>query len=83
MKRTPSCETFRKADRNTLPSLPTIPEERLFETQVLLLEQTIEEILSEYHAPILPKPIRYSFLEVFLQQVDCYTTRILNERFTD
>jgi len=83
MKRTASCETFRKAARNTLPALPSIPERQISETEILSLEQTIEEILHEYLAPSTPLPYKNSFLEAFLRKVDNHTTQLLNNRYID
>ena len=81
MKRTISCETFRKAARNTLPALPSIPEQRVSETEILSLEQAIQEILHEYLTPFTPLPYKNSFLEAFLRRVDNHTTQLLNNRY--
>ena len=83
MKRTASSETFRKAARNTLPALPSIPEQQISETEILSLEQTIEEILHEYLAPSTPLSYKNSFLEAFLRKVDNHTTQLLNNRYID
>ncbi len=82
MKRASSCETFRKADRNTYPALPSIPEQQFSETSLLLAEQLIDDILRDFLTPIPKRPIKNDeFLKSFLQQVDNHTTELLNDRF--
>ncbi len=82
MKRASSCETFRKADRNTYAALPSIPEQQFSETNLLLAEQLIDDILHDFLTPIPRRPIKNDqFLESFLQKIDNRTTELLNDRF--
>ncbi len=82
MKRTSSCETFWKADHNTYPALPSIPERQFSETNLLLAEQLIDNILRDFLTPIPKRPIKNDeFLESFLQRIDNRTTEFLNDRF--
>ncbi len=82
MKRILSCETFRKADRNTYVALPSIPEQQVSETNLLSAEQLIDNILHDFLTPIPRQPIKNNaFLESFLQRIDNRTTEFLNDCF--
>jgi hypothetical protein len=47
MRHTPSCETFRRAGKTTQPAFPTLPEQRVSDLDILLLLETIDDILAE------------------------------------
>jgi hypothetical protein len=76
-----SCETFRRAGKATQPALPTLLEQRVSDSDILSLLETIDDILTELDNP--PRVTRYknSFLETFMQRVDDRTTQYLNDRY--
>jgi hypothetical protein len=81
MRHTPSCETFRRAGKTTQLAFPTIPEQRVSDSDVLALLETINDILTELDSP--PHVIRHknNFLETFMRRVDDRTTQYLNDRY--
>jgi hypothetical protein len=81
MRRIASCETFRRTRKSTQPALPTLPEKRVSETEVLLILKTIDNILAEFDQPTCSNSNKSTFLETFMQLVDDQTTQYLNERF--
>jgi hypothetical protein len=81
MKCIASCKTFGRTGRSTQPVLPTLPEERVSDTEVLLLLETIDDILAEFDQPTRFNSNKSTFLETFMQRVDDQTTQYLNERF--
>jgi hypothetical protein len=81
MKRIASCETFRRMGRSTQPVLSTLPEKQVSDTKVLLLLETIDDILAEFDRPTRFNSNKSTFLETFMQRVDNQTTQYLNEHF--
>jgi hypothetical protein len=63
------------------PVLPTLPEKRVSDTEVLLLPETIDDILAEFDWPTHFNSNKNTFLETFMQRVDDWTTQYLNKRF--
>jgi hypothetical protein len=66
MRRTVSCETFRRAGKMTQPTLPTLPEQRVSEPEILSLLETIDDILTEFDRPTRVPKYKNHFLETFL-----------------
>jgi hypothetical protein len=81
MKHIVSCENFRRTGKSTQPALPTLPEKGVSDTEVMLLLETINDILEEFDWPTCSSSYKNSFLETFMQKVDDQTTQFLNERF--
>jgi hypothetical protein len=81
MRHTPSCETFRRARKTTQPAFPTIPEQRVSDSDILTLLETIDDILTKLDKP--PRVTRHknNFLETFMRRVDDRTTQYLNDRY--
>jgi hypothetical protein len=80
MKCIASCETFQRTGRLTQPVLPTLPKKQILDTEVLLLLETIDEILAEFDRPTCSTPNKNT-LESFMQKVDDQTTQYLNNHF--
>jgi hypothetical protein len=51
MKHIASCETFQRARKTTQPAFPTLPEQRVSNSDILLLLETIDDILAEFNSP--------------------------------
>jgi hypothetical protein len=81
MKHVASCENFWRTGKFTQPALPTLPEKGVSDTEVILLLETINDILEEFDWPTCFSPNKNTFLETFMQKVDNLTTHLLNERF--
>jgi hypothetical protein len=81
MKQTVSCETFRRAGKTTQPALPTLPEQRVSEQEILSLLETIDDILTKFDRPTHVPKYKNHFLETFMQRVDDRTTQYLNDRY--
>jgi hypothetical protein len=79
MRHIASCETFRRAGKTTQPAFPTLLEQRVLDSDISLLFETIDDILAELDSP--PRVTRYNnyFLETFMQKVDDRTTQFLND----
>jgi hypothetical protein len=45
MKHVASCENFRRTGKFTQPALPTLPEKGISDAEVILLLETIDDIL--------------------------------------
>jgi hypothetical protein len=58
-----------------------LPEKGVLDTKVILLLETIDDILEEFDRPTHSSSNKNSFLETFMQKVDDQTTQFLNERF--
>jgi hypothetical protein len=78
MKRIASCETFQRAGRTTQPAFPTLPEQRVSDLEILLLLETIDDILAEFDSLACVTRNKNSFLETFMQKFDDRTTQFLN-----
>jgi hypothetical protein len=67
--------------KTTHPAFPTIPEQRVSDSDVLTLLETIDDILTEPDSP--PRVTRYknNFLETFMRRVNDHTTQYLNDRY--
>jgi hypothetical protein len=50
MKHVASCEKFQRTGKSTQPALPTLPERGVMDTEVILLLETIDNILTDQHA---------------------------------
>jgi hypothetical protein len=70
MKHVASCETFRRTGKSTQPALPILLEKGVSDTEVLLLLETIDDILAEYDRPTRFYSNKNTFLETFIQKVD-------------
>jgi hypothetical protein len=81
MKHVASCENFQRTGKFTQPALPTLPEKGVSDTNVILLLETINDILKEFNRPTCFSLDKNTFLETFMQKVDDLTTQLLNERF--
>jgi hypothetical protein len=81
MKHVTSCENFQRTGKFTQLALPTLPEKEVSDTKVILLLETINDILEEFNWPTRSPSNKNSFLETFMQKVDDRTTQFLNERF--
>jgi hypothetical protein len=81
MKHVASCENFRRTGKSTQLALPTLLEKGVSDTKVILLLETINNILEEFDQPTRSFSNKNSFLETFMQKVDDRTTQFLNERF--
>jgi hypothetical protein len=81
MKRVTSCEIFQKTGKSTQPALPTLLERGVLDTEVLLLLETIDDILAEFDQPTRFYSNKNTFLEAFMQKVNNRTTQFLNEQF--
>jgi hypothetical protein len=81
MKHVTSCENFRRTGKFTQPALPTLPEKRVSDTEVILLLETIDDILEVFDQPTRFSLNKNTFLETFMQKVDNLTTQLLNKRF--
>jgi hypothetical protein len=81
MKHIASCETFQRTGKSTQLALPTVPEKRVSHNEVLLLLETIDDILAEFDQPTRFDSNKKTFLETFMQLVDDRTTQYLNKRF--
>jgi hypothetical protein len=81
MRHTPSCETFRRAGKTTQPAFPTIPEQRVSDSDILALLETIDDILTELDNPPCVTRHKNNFLETFMRRVDDRTTQYLNDRY--
>jgi hypothetical protein len=75
MRRAVSGETFRRAGKTTQPALPTLPEQRVSELEILSLLETIDDILTEFDRPTCVSKYKNHFLETFMQGVDDCTTQ--------
>jgi hypothetical protein len=58
-----------------------LPEKGVSDTEVMLLLETIDDILEEFDQPTRFSPNKNTFLETFMQKVDNLTTQFLNKRF--
>jgi hypothetical protein len=58
-----------------------LPEKGVSDTKVMLLLETINDILEEFDRPTRFSLNKNTFLETFMQKVDDLTTQLLNERF--
>jgi hypothetical protein len=65
----------------TQPALPTLPEQRVSELEILSLLETIDDILTEFDRPTRVSKYKNHFLETFMQRVDDRTTQHLNDRY--
>jgi hypothetical protein len=81
MRRTVSCETFRRVGKTTQLALPTLPEQRVSEQEILSLLETIDDILTEFDRPTRVPKYKNHFLETFMQRIDDRTTQYLNDRY--
>jgi hypothetical protein len=81
MKHIVSCETFQRAGKTTQLAFPTLPEQRVSDSDVLLLLETIDDILVEFDSPPRVTWYKNNFLETFMQRIDDRTTQFLNKRF--
>jgi hypothetical protein len=81
MKHVASCENFPRTGKFTQPALPTLPKKGVSDTKVILLLETIDDILEEFNQPTHSSSNKNSFLETFMQKVDDQTTQFLNKRF--
>jgi hypothetical protein len=81
MRHAVSCETFRRAGKATQLALPTLPEQRVSELEILSLLETIDDILTEFDRPTRVPKYKNHFLETFMQRVDDCTTQHLNDRY--
>jgi hypothetical protein len=70
MKHVASCENFRRTGKSTQPALPTLLEKGVSDTGVILLLETINDILEEFDWPRCSSSNKNSFLETFMQKVD-------------
>jgi hypothetical protein len=70
MKHIASCENFRRTGKFTQPALPTLPEKGVLDTEVILLLETINDILEEFDRPTRSPTNKNSFLEIFMQKVN-------------
>jgi hypothetical protein len=70
MKHITSCENFRRTGKSTQPALPTLLEKEVSDTKVILLFETIDDILEEFDQPTCFSSNKNSFLETFMQKVD-------------
>jgi hypothetical protein len=81
MRHAVSCVTFQRAGKMTQPALPTLPEQRVSELEILSLLETIDDILTEFDHPTRVPKYKNHFLETFMQRVDNRTTQYLNDRY--
>jgi hypothetical protein len=81
MRHIASCETFRRAGKTTQLAFPTLPEQRVSDSDILLLLETIDDILAEFDNPPCVTQYKNKFLETFMQKVDDCTTQFLNNRY--
>jgi hypothetical protein len=81
MKHVTSCENFQRTGKSTQPALPTFPEKGVLDTEVILLLETINDILEEFDQPTRSFSNKNNFFKTFMQRVDNLTTQLLNERF--
>jgi hypothetical protein len=81
MRCTVSCETFRRTGKTTQPTLPTLPEQRVSEPEILSLLETVDDILTEFDRLTRVPKYKNHFLEAFMQRVDDRTTQYLNDRY--
>jgi hypothetical protein len=81
MKHVASCENFQRTGKFTQPALPTLLEKGVSDTKVILLLETIDNILEEFDWPTHSSSNKNSFSETFMQKVDDQTTQFLNKRF--
>jgi hypothetical protein len=51
MKHITSCETFQQAGKTTQPAFPTLLEQQVSDSDILLLLETIDDILAEFDSP--------------------------------
>jgi hypothetical protein len=58
MKHVASCENFQKTGKFTQPALSTLPEKGVSDTEVILLLETINDILEEFDWPTRSLPIK-------------------------
>jgi hypothetical protein len=65
-----SCKTFQRTGKSTQPALPTLPEKGISDTEVLLLLETIDNILAEFDQPTRVPSNKNTFLESFMQRVE-------------
>jgi hypothetical protein len=78
MRHVASCETFQRAGKTTQPALPTLPEQRVLESEISSLLETIDDILAEFDYPTCVPRYKNHSLETFMQKVDDRTTQYLN-----
>jgi hypothetical protein len=78
MRRVASC---RRAGKMTQPALPTLPEQRVPESEISSLLETIDDILAEFDSPTRVTKYKHHFLETFMQKVDNRTTQYLNDQY--
>jgi hypothetical protein len=81
MKHVVSCENFQRTGKFTQLTLPTLPEKGVSDTEVMLLLETIDDILEEFDQPTRSFSNKNSFLTTFMQKVDDLTTQFLNKSF--
>jgi hypothetical protein len=81
MRHIASCETFWRTGKTTQLALPTLPEKGILNTEVLLLLETIDDILAEFDQPTHVFSNKNTFLESFMQRVENQTTQYLNDWF--
>jgi hypothetical protein len=60
MKHITSCENFQRTGKFTQPALPTLPEKGVLDTKVILLLETIDDILKEFDQPTRFSPNKHS-----------------------
>jgi hypothetical protein len=70
MKHVTSCENFQRTGKFTQLALPTLPEKEVSDTKVILLLETINDILEEFNWPTRSPSNKNSFQETFMQKVD-------------
>jgi hypothetical protein len=68
MKHVASCENFQRTGKSTQPALPTLPEKGVSDTEVMLLLETINNILEELDRPTHSFSNKNSFLKTFMQK---------------
>jgi hypothetical protein len=81
MRHIASCETFRQAGKTTQPAFPTLPEQRVSNSEISSLLETIDDILAEFDSPTCVTRYKNYFLETFMQKVDDRTTQFFNDRY--
>jgi hypothetical protein len=65
---------FQRAGKTTQPTLPTLPEQRVSELEILSLLETIDDILTKFNRPTRVLKYKNHFLETFMKRVDNRTT---------
>jgi hypothetical protein len=70
MKHVASCENFQRTGKSTQPALPTLPEKGVLDTKVILLLETINDILEEFDWPTRSFSNKNSFIKTFMKKVE-------------